>query len=204
MSTVLVGIEDFLKFADCFLWRTNLENLGKKFENQWKKSVTEGMYYLRLKDNPSSFGQDSSFVRFTLNNPYDCFIFYNRFLFPMELKSTQSTSISIQREKGEKGKMIKIHQIQGLTEANGYDGIFAGFVFDFRETENTYWMDIEDFNVFLSETDKKSINEKDIIKYKGIMVSKIKKKVNFSYNLQELLQKISERNETSGTTGVIQ
>lgn len=65
-------------------------------------------------------------------------------------------------------------------------------------------MDIEDFSVFLSETDKKSINEKDIIKYKGIMVSKIKKKVNFSYNLQELLQKISERNETSGTTGVIQ
>ena len=100
--------------------------------------------------------------------------------------------------------MIKLHQIQGLAEANGYDGIFAGFVFDFRKTKNTYWMDIDDFNVFLSETDKKSINEKDIIKYKGIMVSKMKKKVNFSYNLRELLQKISERNEVSGTTGVVQ
>ena len=175
-----------------------MENSGKKFENQWKKSVTEGMYYLRLKDNPSSFGQDSSFVRFTLNNPYDCFIFYNRFLFPMELKSTQSTSISIQREKNKKGKMIKLHQIQGLTEANEFDGIFAGFVFDFRETENTYWIDINDFNVFLSETDKKSINEKDIIKYKGIVVSKTKKKVNFSYNLQELVQRISEMDVTNG------
>jgi penicillin-binding protein-related factor A (putative recombinase) len=163
---------------------------GKLFEQQWKKSATDDMYYFRLKDSPSSFGQDSTFVRFTLNNPYDAFIFYNRFLFPMELKSTELTSISIQRDKGEKGKMIKHHQIEGLTEANKYEGIFSGFVFDFRNTGNTYWFGIENFTQFLSETTKKSINEKDVIEYGGILVDKTKKKVKYTYNIKELLNRI--------------
>lgn len=163
---------------------------GKIFEQQWKKSVNNKMYYYRLKDSPSSFGQDSTKVRFTLDNDFDCFIFYNRFLFPMELKSTELTSISIQREKADKGKMIKLNQIKGLSESNEYDGIFAGFVLDFRNTNNTYWFSIESFNLFLLESDKKSINEKDIIKYKGILIDKTKKKVNYMYNIQKLLEDI--------------
>lgn len=163
---------------------------GKIFEQQWKRSINENMYYFRLKDNPSSFGRDSTYVRFTLDNPYDCFIFYNRFLFPMELKSTELTSMSLQRCKEDKGKMIKLHQIESLSESNKYDGIFAGFVFDFRSTDNTYWLSIDNFSLFLSENDKKSINEKDIIKYKGIKIQKTKKRVKYLYNIQELLNEI--------------
>lgn len=163
---------------------------GKIFEQQWKKSINENMYYFRLKDNPSSFGRDSTYVRFTLDNPYDCFIFYNRFLFPMELKSTELTSMSLQRCKEDKGKMIKLHQIESLSKSNKYDGIFAGFVFDFRSTDNTYWLSIDNFSLFLSENDKKSINEKDIIKYKGIKVQKSKKRVKYLYNIKELLNEI--------------
>ena len=87
---------------------------GKLFEEQWKRSIPEDVYYLRLKDNPSSFGKDSSFVRFTLNNPFDCLVFYNGFLFPLELKSTSSKSISIQTKKEDKGKMIQINQTDVL------------------------------------------------------------------------------------------
>lgn len=163
---------------------------GKNFEQQWKKSITNDMYYLRLKDSPSSFGQDSNFVRFTLDNPYDCFIFYNRFLFPMELKSTELSSISIQRDKTDKGKMIKLNQINGLSDCNRYRGIFAGFIFDFRSTDNTYWLNIDGFNLFLLENDKKSINEKDVIKYKGIRINKEKKRVKYIYDIYELLNKI--------------
>lgn len=163
---------------------------GKNFEQQWKKSVNSEMYFFRLKDSPSSFGRDSTFVRFTLDNPYDCFIFYNRFLFPMELKSTELSSISIQRCKEDKGKMIKLNQIDGLSESNKYDGIFAGFVFDFRNTENTYWLSINDFNLFLLNNDKKSINEKDIIKYKGIKIDKTKKRVKYTYDIYKLLNEI--------------
>lgn len=163
---------------------------GKIFEQQWKKSVSDDMYYLRLKDNPSSFGQDSNFVRFTLDNPFDCFIFYNGFLFPMELKSTELSSISIQRTKEDKGKMIKLNQIKGLLESNRYDKIHSGFIFDFRNTNNTYWLSIDGFNRFLENSNKKSINEKDIIEYKGILVTKVIKRVKYIYNIKELLNKI--------------
>lgn len=167
---------------------------GKLFEEQWKKSIPEDVYYLRLKDNPSSFGKDSSFVRFTLNNPFDCLVFYNGFLFPLELKSTSSKSISIQTKKEEKGKMIKINQIEGLSKSNKYENIFSGFLFDFRESEKTFWMGINDFLKFQEENNKKSINEKDIIKYNAIEVEKGKKKTRYVFSVKKLIEDVVVKN----------
>lgn len=165
------------------------KNEGKEFEKSWKDSMPEDVYYLRLNDGASSFGQDSAYTRFTPSNPYDCFAFYNGFFLPMELKSTKSSSISIQREKTEKGKMIKINQINGLCKASKFDNIFAGFVFDFRGSE-TYWMDISNFMEFLSDTEKKSINEKDVIKYKGILINKKIKRSRYTYDISKLLYNV--------------
>ena len=74
-----------------------------------------------------------------------------------------------------------------MYESNKYNGVFAGFVFDFRSTTNTYWLSIDNFNLFLYENDKKSINEKDIIKYKGIKIEKEKKRVKYIYRIDKLL-----------------
>ena len=167
---------------------------GKLFEEQWKRSIPEDVYYLRLKDNPSSFGKDSSFVRFTLNNPFDCLVFYNGFLFPLELKSTSSKSISIQTKKEEKGKMIKINQIEGLSKSNKYENIFSGFLFDFRESEKTFWMGINDFLKFQEVNNKKSINEKDIIKYNAIEVEKEKKKTRYVFSVKKLIEDVVVKN----------
>lgn len=167
---------------------------GKLFEEQWKRSIPEDVYYLRLKDNPSSFGKDSSFVRFTLNNPFDCLVFYNGFLFPLELKSTSSKSISIQTKKEEKGKMIKINQIEGLSKSNKYENIFSGFLFDFRESEKTFWMGINDFLKFQEENNKKSINEKDIIKYNAIEVEKERKKTRYVFSVKKLIEDVVVKN----------
>lgn len=167
---------------------------GKLFEEQWKRSIPEDVYYLRLKDSPSSFGKDSSFVRFTLNNPFDCLVFYNGFLFPLELKSTSSKSISIQTKKEEKGKMIKINQIEGLSKSNKYENIFSGFLFDFRESEKTFWMGINDFLKFQEENNKKSINEKDIIKYNAIEVEKEKKKTRYVFSVKKLIEDVVVKN----------
>lgn len=165
---------------------------GRNFELQWKNSVPDNIYHFKLRDSAASFGQDSASARFSWTNPYDFFIFYNGFFFPIELKSTTQSSFSIERVR-ERGKSyaIKRGQIDGLTKASMYDRIFAGFVFDMGE-RGTYWMDIKDFNLFLEENEKKSINQKDIIKYKGIEVDKKLKKVNYSYNVKGLLDSIIE------------
>ena len=172
------------------------QNSGKIFENNFKSSIDKNeIYYQRIKDNPSSFGGDSSFVRFTLNNPYDGFCFYKGCLFPIELKTTKNNTVSIQREKSEKGKMIKKHQIEGLTEADNFENIYAGFLFHFSDIENkendkTYWLSIVDFNAFLSNSDKKSINIKDIVTHNGLEVNKRLKKVHYKYEVKEMLDNI--------------
>lgn len=170
-------------------------NSGKHFEKDWAKSINKGkIYYMRLKDSPASFGQDSKFVRFTANNPYDNFCFYKRTLFPFELKHTKNKFFSIQREKKEKNKMIKLNQIEGLTYASKYEGVEAGFVFNIKDeeknTNHTYWLDIKDFNRFLEESDKKSINENDIINYGALYIDSTLKKVSYTYEVEELFAEI--------------
>lgn len=160
-------------------------NPGKKFEQNFSKSIPDYIYFLRIKDSASSFSPNSK-SRFTPNNPYDFLLFYNGNLFPMELKSTNKKSLSIQRTKEEQSKEIKYHQIDSLSIANTYNGIYAGFVLDFRN-ENTYWISIESFNNFLLENDKKSINIEDVKKYNGILINKNKIRVNYKYNIERLL-----------------
>ena len=170
-------------------------NTGKVFEQNFKKSVDKSkIYFVRLKDSPSSFGQDSSKVRFTANNPYDNFCFYERTLFPLELKSTKSTSFSFQRDKKEKSKNIKLSQIEGLTEASKYNGVYAGFVFNFDKGE-TVWMDIKDFNDFYNTTTKGSINYQDMMEYGCIIIEKHLLKVNYKYEITNLLDEIIKKGE---------
>lgn len=157
------------------------KNEGKVFEEDWKKSIPSDCYYFRIKDSPSSFGQDSSKARFTLKNPFDAFIYCYPNLFPTELKSTKGTSISIQQDKNDKGKMIKFNQIEGLTEAANYKGIIPGFIFNFRKYGKTYFLHIDDFNKFLNDTDKKSINITNVIEYGGIEIIGEIKRVRYKY-----------------------
>lgn len=170
-------------------------NTGKVFEQNFKKSVDESkIYFVRLKDSPASFGQDSSKVRFTANNPYDNFCFYERTLFPLELKSTKSTSFSFQKNEKEKGKNIKLSQIQGLTHASIHKGVYAGFVFNFDKGE-TVWMNIKDFNKFYKDTTKNSINYEDMKQYGCVHIDKRRLKVNYRYNIINLLDEIIKEGE---------
>jgi penicillin-binding protein-related factor A (putative recombinase) len=89
--------------------------------------------------------------------------------------------------------MIKLAQIEGLMSASNYDGVYAGFLMDFRGSGNTYYLAVSDFIRFLDATDKKSINEKDVTEYGGIVVLKQKKKVHYKYDVLGLLCNITER-----------
>lgn len=166
-------------------------NPGKKFEINFSKSIPSDIYYLRIKDSATSFSPNSK-SRFTSNNPYDFLLFFKGFLFPMELKSTNKKSFSIQRSKDEPVKEIKYHQIFSLTEANNFLGVISGFVLDFREND-TYWLSIDSFNLFLIENDKKSINIEDVKKYNGIKIEKQKIRVNYKYDVLKIINDIIDK-----------
>lgn len=163
-------------------------NEGKIFENDFKKSVEKYNYFCyRLKDSAQAFGGTSN-LRFSLTNPFDYFMFANRHLFCLELKSTKGTSMSFWREDfEEKGKkqtfMIKKHQIKGLADAIQYSNIVAGLVLNFRDKEKTYFWDIRNFLEFSNNTDKKSFNEDDVIKHNGYLITQTKKIKRYVYEI---------------------
>ena len=108
-------------------------------------------------------------------------------MYALELKTTSGTSIPFDKESN-KCSGIKKNQIDGLTKMSGYE-IVCGFILNFRKTSNTYFMGINEFNDFLNNTDKKSLNEKDIIAYNGILLIATKKRVRYTYDLSFLWNK---------------
>lgn len=171
------------------------KNVGKKFEDAWKSSVPEDVYYLRLHDSANSFNQNSSTLRFSMKSPYDCQLFdgKTRTLYCLELKSASGKSMSFERKKGDnKSANIKYHQIESLTKASQYVGMVVGFVMNFRfedkDTEITYFQSITDFNKMIDSITKKSFNLIDLLKYNPIKIEQTKKKVNYTYNVEKFLE----------------
>lgn len=167
------------------------QNDGKKFEEDWRNSFKNvNSYFFRIKDSAASFsGGTSSFTR---NNPYDCFALYDGYFFAMELKSTKGASFSFETEgAGNGNKLIKLTQIQGLYDVSQYKNVYAGFIFNFRDNNNnTYFLNIKNFYEFYNNTTKFSINEKDIIEYKGVLIENKLLKVRRRYNIEKLLKTI--------------
>lgn len=171
------------------------KNPGKKFEEDIKSSANiQNIFILRLNDSSLSWQHEKT-SRFTAENPYDFIMFYEPNLFCLELKSTCYSSISIQRLPEEKNKMIKLHQINSLTQSSLHEGVYAGFIFNFRDDEDinnndTYYMPIGCFNDFLVERDKRSINKLDIVQYGGIKLSQKIKRTRYTYDINKMIQDI--------------
>ena len=170
-------------------------NEGKKFEHQFHKSLEkEDFYVLRLIDPPSSFGKDSTKVRFSAKNPYDFLTYKAPYLFCLELKSVIGTSVSFQTEEEAKQKLntsanIKWHQIEALMKANNFDGVEPMFVINFRKTNQTYAIPIAEFITYTSKITKKSINESDC-EAMGTLIPQTLNRTSYHYNFQFIYEDI--------------
>lgn len=163
-------------------------NDGKRFELNIKNSMPDNTYHQRIKDQ--SFDHTSTLMRFTQSNPYDFFVFFDGKLFLLELKSTKSKSFSVQTNKDEKGKMIKLHQIESLSYAEQFNNVHPAFLFNFRlDQDYCFYMPIGIFEDIMFKNGKKSINF-DEIKMHSLAVESKKLKINYRYNLEKLFKTI--------------
>lgn len=162
-------------------------NAGKKFENDIRDSMPEDVFYYRLKDPPSSFGQDSSKTRFSLKNPFDFFMYKFPYLYSIENKSKQTNSFSWTLDEDVKGKDIKASQLIKLYEAYK-KGLVAGLLLNFRNTNETYFLHIRDFMEFATETVKHSINKDDVKKFNGFLVPQTLKRTKYKYDIDALIK----------------
>lgn len=170
--------------------KTISKNIGKVFEQNWKNSIPDNIFYYRPPDSAQSFGINKN-LRFSSKSPCDCFIFNGYFLYALELKSVGTKSISFERGKSDKGVIHK-HQIDNLQKFSTYKNVISGFIFDFRLSDKTYFCSITDFLHMINNLNKKSFNEIDL--YQWCVPLEIKKKklrVNYKYDVQGFLGEFS-------------
>ena len=117
-------------------------------------------------------------------------MFNGSHFFCLELKSVAGKSISFERDKKDKG-VIHYHQIEYLKNCSKYKNMIPGLVIDFRDTGNTWFLHINQWDKLVESITKKSFNESDLLSYSHpILISKKKLKVNYRYDVNKFLQDV--------------
>lgn len=160
-------------------------NKGYILQDNIKKSCEkQDILFYRFKDSPFSFA-NSNKTKFTTNNICDCMMFLvNKLLF-VELKSTKGKSFSFTehslRQLNDINKLI--HNKQGLKRF----GVYGCFIVEFRELEETYFIQVQDILKYLKENNTKTINiQKYIDKNKCIKIEQKLLRKNYTFDIRKL------------------
>ena len=153
---------------------------GKRFENNFKKSVPSDIFFYRFKDGSSAWGGNDK-VRFQSSNICDCELFDGNRLYLLELKSIKGKSIPFGN--------IRENQLKELSEAQKFKNIIAGIVIEFNELERAFFIDIKNVIEFMKTSDRKSI-PLDYLEIEGIEIEVTKKRTNCSFNIRKLLSEV--------------
>lgn len=151
------------------------QNPGKKFEQDILNSVPKDVYKHRIKDSTLKFKGD--------NNVCDMFLFKNDTLYMLELKSTKASAIPY--------TSIASNQFEGLLIASEFLGIKAGFLFNFREHEETYYIDIKEAIEFKNTSNRMSYPIK-FAREKGIKIDQTLKRTRYRYDIEKMISDIKQ------------
>lgn len=146
------------------------KSIGKIFEEEIKKSFPEDFYIERYKDDTAGF--------YGVSNPADYRLYKYPYTFLLELKTHRGKSLPIDK--------IRPNQIQGMAGAVLHKGIYGGFIINFRELEETYYITVQDMIRYINSTERKSIPV-DWCRENGVKIVQEKKRVRYTYDLRSWL-----------------
>ena len=159
-----------------------MKNEGKRFEEDFKKSVPEKYFIYRFKDGTANFkGTKNENVRFQAHNICDFQVVAENKVFLLELKSYNGVSIPLSG--------IRKTQLEEMLKASKYKSIEPYFMFNFRPLQKVYAVKVENVQEFIEKAERKSIPVKWCIE-NGVEIDGIKKKVRFKYNLESFFRDI--------------
>ena len=162
-----------------------VKNMGYVLQDNIKKSCEkQDILFYRFRDSPFSFA-NSDKTKFTTNNICDCMMFLANKLLFVELKSTKGKSFSFTehslRQLNDVNKII--HNKQGLKRF----GVYGCFIIEFRELEETYFIQVQDILKYLNENNTKTINIQKYIKdNKFIKVEQKLLRKNYTFDIRKL------------------
>lgn len=151
---------------------------GKKFEEDFSKSVPKDWFCYRLKDSAGSWA-NTSLSRFTPKNSCDFFIFTGKILYGIECKSFKGKSMPYSN--------IKDNQIKDLLEMSVDPPVNARgiFILNFRDINETYCLNAFMVNALMQSGKRKSISL-DEARANGILIPQKLKRVRYKYDLSVL------------------
>lgn len=148
-------------------------NNGHIFEQEFKASSPEGVYIKKLKVSGMNYkgnGNEGDFLVYQYPN-----------LFIFELKSHKGKSIPFNK--------LRDVQIKGLNSLSTLQGVKTGFIFNFRDLEETYFIFTEDIVNFMVDSDRKSFPIEWVAEI-GIPLEHKKARTRYKYNILKLLYDI--------------
>jgi len=121
-------------------------NEGKKFEQDFKKSIPDTVYYYRLRDGTAAWDGGEN-TRFQAMNICD-YLMYDGNFYMLELKSHKGKSIPY--------TAFRDNQIEGLCNASEY-GVKTGFIINMRDAEQTFFVPASVLYEVIQTSERKSI-----------------------------------------------
>lgn len=148
----------------------NKQNPGKQFEKDFYASVPPDIFVYRMKDDSLGFAG--------VRNPCDFILYKTPNIYLLELKSHKGKSIPF--------TAIQSNQIESLYRFSFIDGVVAGFVLNFRDVNETYFVDAVFAYHFYKAGERKSYSL-DWVRDNGILIPQELKRTRFKYDLSSLL-----------------
>ena len=146
------------------------KDVGKQFEDEFRASIPNDWYVERYKDDTAGFQG--------VSNPADFRIYKYPYLMLLELKSTKGKSLPFSR--------IRDNQLKGMLKAIKHDGIYGGFVINYRDLAETYYIPVELVANYKAMNDRKSIPV-DWCREWGTKLEQELKRVRYKYDLESWL-----------------
>ncbi len=139
-------------------------NEGKKFEQDFIRSLPEGSFHLRLKDGGGWSNADNT--RFTSSNICDSVVYYQGKMILVELKSHKGKSVPFSCLKQHEDLSRKTHDVEGVC------GVF---VINFRDMNETYMIWSQLVTDFIELYERKSLPIAYVKEYGYLIPQKLKR-----------------------------
>lgn len=156
---------------------------GKIFEDEIKACIPPEFFTERYKDDTAGF--------YGVSNPADFRLYRYPLTFLWELKSHKGKSIPLAK--------IRNSQLKGMRKASPHKGVYCGFLINYRDLEETFYITFEDLaSVYYIVNAKgdyeiKPDGRKSIpvewCRENGVRIEQTKKRVRYSYDLRSWLDR---------------
>lgn len=158
------------------------QNEGKKFEEDIQNSIPENWWCYRLKDSSGSWSKTDK-SRFTPKNMCDFIIFNTEkgYNYGIECKSFKGKSMPYGNLNDVKGK-----KLDALCDMSSKKNCCGGFILNFRDLNETYWIEAVVLNAIKENSDRKSLSLGEVELYGKYIPQKLKR-VRYSYDFTRIL-----------------